>query len=445
MIRWELGRIPFGMRMLIVFWLATLPALALASLWVLDAGLTFYARILIIILLVGWTGFLIMRSYTSIQSHLRTIDNLLEALETDDYSLRASEQYGNDELGSLYARLNKLADTMQYKRVAESELYFLLEKVIDKIDVAITVFDSQQTIRMINPRCCELLSKTAADLVGKHVDKTELANIPKQDTLADFDFSGGSGKWRISWQDYREQGRPGKILYISDLKKVLAEQELKTWKNLIRVITHEVNNSLAPISSISQSLISMIEQANLSAQEIEKVVSVLEVIGARSESLKTFISQYAQIARLPEPNKSDVSLQTLLNKATSMFEDQDFEIKGAIESRQVYGDALQLEQLLINILKNAVESHQGERGRIEIEAGSNSKYITLTIRDEGQGISNPENLFTPFYTTKEGGSGVGLTLCRQISAMHGGNINIKNRVDKQGAEAIIRLPVPSGS
>jgi nitrogen fixation/metabolism regulation signal transduction histidine kinase len=442
--RWELKRIPFGIRMLVVFWLATLPALALASLWVLDAGLTLYARILIIVLLVTWTGFLVMRSYGSLKSHLRTIDNLLEALETEDYSLRASEQYGQDELGSLYARVNKLAESMQYKRVAESELLFLLGKVIEQIDVAITVFDSQQAIRMINPRCCELLSKQSAELVGKKISDTELANLPGEESLADFDFSGGSGKWNISWQEYREQGRPGKILYISDLKKVLAEQELKTWKNLIRVITHEVNNSLAPISSISQSLISMIQQATLSDEEIEKVVSVLEVIGQRSESLKTFISQYAQVARLPEPNKTDISLQTLLNKAKSMFEGQDFEIKGLTEPMQVSGDALQLEQLLINVLKNAVESYQGGKGRIEIDVGGNSRFITLTIRDEGLGITNPENLFTPFYTTKKGGSGVGLTLCRQILAMHGGTINLRNREDRQGAEATIRLPVLSG-
>ena len=441
MSRWSSTRIPFGMRIVIVFGLATLPALLLAALWVLDSDLTLYSRILIIVLMLAWTAYLVTRSHSSIQSHFRTIDNLLEALETEDYSLRATEQYGADELGSLYARVNKLADAMQYKRVAESELHFLLEKVIEQIDVAITVFDSRQAIRMINPRCCELLALKPAELVGRKLGDTELANMPAEEALTDYNFSGGSGKWKISWQEYREQGRPGKILYISDLQTVLAEQELRSWKNLIRVITHEVNNSLSPISSISQSLTSMIQRANMPAEEIDKVVSVLEVIGQRSESLKTFISQYAQIARLPEPNRTEVSLLSLLNKAKSMFEDQDFEITGLTESTQVYGDALQLEQLLINILKNAVESQQDEGGCIKIEVGDNARFLVLTIRDEGQGISNPENLFTPFYTTKRGGSGVGLTLCRQILAMHGGDIDIRNRADKRGAEATIRLPV----
>jgi nitrogen fixation/metabolism regulation signal transduction histidine kinase len=439
--RWDLRRIPFGMRVLLVFALATLPALVLAVLWVLDSELDDYARMLIIFLLVAWTGFLVMASHRSISSHLRSIDNLLEALETEDYSLRATDQYGTDELGSVYARVNKLAESMQYKRVAESELHFLLEKVIEQIDVAIVVFDSQLAISMLNPRCCELLAKSPAELVGTPLAESEFTRLPWKDTLVDYEFPGASGKWKITWQEYREQGRPGRILYISDLQTVLAEQELKTWKNLIRVIAHEVNNSLAPISSISQSLISLIEPANMPAEWRAKVVSVLEVIGQRSESLKTFISQYAQIARLPEPNMTEVSLQSLFKKATSMFEGQQFEIKGLADSTPAYGDALQLEQLLINILKNAVESQQGKAGTIEIEVGSTSKFLILTIRDEGMGISNPENLFTPFYTTKDGGSGVGLTLCRQILAMHGGDISLRNRADTQGAEATIRLPL----
>ena len=258
--------------------------------------------------------------------------------------------------------------------------------------------------------------------------------------LVDYDFPGASGRWQINEQHYRHQGKPGRIIFITDLKQVLSEEEVSAWQRLIRVITHEVNNSLTPISSICQTLESHL--AIIPEDKARALKEGLSVIKERSRGLRDFISVYARIAKLPEPQKIRFSVSDLLKKVDNIFVGQpvSVEFKNADENIFLFGDPVHIEQVLINLIKNALEASDQESFKVELTICNQNGVVEFTVQDEGRGISNAANLFVPFYTTKEKGAGIGLTLSRQIAAKHGGQIILENRPDRRGAIARLRIP-----
>jgi nitrogen fixation/metabolism regulation signal transduction histidine kinase len=421
-----------------LFALAVAPSFILSMLYLSQLAISPYLKALIIILLLSWLAGYSYTFQKGFSHHVRTLSILIEALKNGDYSLRGGGARHTNDLGELYGQINALSDELMSSRAKENELFSLLEKIMDQIRVSIIVLDSNNCIQLLNKSALALLKMDAAVATGLQLTDSPLANIPldSNDQLIDHAFPGASGRWQIQQQEYREQGRPGKIIYITDLKQVLSQEELSAWKRLIRVIAHEVNNSLSPIISICQTLQSLNQQQG----ETGEAAQALEVIQDRAASLKTFISGYAEVARLPEPQKHGFVLNELLLKIQRFFNRSNLRLVETEGQISLYGDPVHIEQLLINLIKNALEASAKTQGIVEIEAIDCGAQCEIRIKDQGPGISNPANLFVPFYTTKAKGTGIGLVLCRQIAAAHHGSVTLINRKDGAGAIATAYLP-----
>ena len=237
---------------------------------------------------------------------------------------------------------------------------------------------------------------------------------------------------------FRERGLPHELLVLTDLSRTLREEERNAWQRLVRVIGHEMNNSLAPIKSIAGSLETLIRRDPPPADWRDDARSGLNIIATRAESLSRFMQAYARLARLPPPQKEAVDLGELVRRVANL--------ETRIPVRVVPGpeiitqaDAAQLEQLLINILHNAAEASLETAGTVTTGWRDVADCVEVFVRDTGPGIMNPTNLFVPFFTTKPGGSGIGLALSRQIAEAHGGSLTLANR-SGPGCEALLRLP-----
>ena len=433
-------RMASDVRLFLDVLLVAVPTLLLLLWFWLSSAEPLASKLIISALALVWVVLLAERVRQHFTYHLRTASTLVEAIRLEDYSLRSSRSRESGALGELYRQVNALADCRQHAEQQEQELRGLLGKIIAQIQVAILAFDSEQNIQLVNPQAAKLAGSPAADLINRNITDTPFAtlNFTAQPNLIEQEFPGASGHWQISWQEYRTGARPGKLLFITDLKQVLSEQEARAWQSLIRVITHEINNSLTPISSISQTLASRVAATDVTRGD-EDFVKGLGLIGQRSEDLTRFIAEYARIARLPEPQKRPFDLASLLEKLQNLYGERVLYRRDKESQAIVNADPTLIEQLLINLIKNGQEA-MGEPGQpVELKLDNAENSVTVQVLDCGQGLANPSNLFVPFYTTKDKGSGIGLVLCRQIANAHGGRLRLENRKDRTGAVATLEL------
>ena len=227
---------------------------------------------------------------------------------------------------------------------------------------------------------------------------------------------------------------------VSDLTRPLREEELQAWQRLVRVIGHELNNSLTPIKSIAQSLENLVKSDPRPEDWGDDMSRGLNVIATRSESLSRFMSSYARLAKLPPPRLVPIEVSGLLRRVTSLETRMPVFFEEC-PPLTIEGDADQLEQVLINLIRNAVDAAQDTGGRVFVRHDRTPTSVSIVIRDEGPGLSNTANLFVPFFTTKRGGSGIGLVLSRQITEAHNGALTLRNAQSGPGCEATLTLPV----
>ena len=445
--------------MALVVLLAGLPATALLlrQLWQ-QAWLSFHPAVLLTaLLLVCWLGsawYVRQR----LVNQLRKLSNLVEAVRLGDFSLRGRNDGDTGGYGELVREINTLAQKLRDQRLRTEETQHLLDKVIRDIDVAILAFDDRLQLTLANPAACQLLGDDWTVLRRRNADELQLRALLdcQLPTVLEHRFGNVSGVWRVQAEQFREQGRSQHLLFITDLKRVLRAEELNAWKRLIRVLSHEVNNSLAPIASVSASLDDLLRKTadapDLTLQsewqqELQRDLhDGLQLIQQRSQSLTEFIRRYADLARLPPPNRRPLAVAALLQRLPQLLPSRPLAIQqsdaAAISAAQLFADPVQLEQLLINVLKNAHEAMQasGAVGAIEVLAHTEHAQLCLQIADRGDGLGNSSNVFVPFYSTKTGGSGIGLVLSRQIAEAHDGSLQLRNR-DGGGCVAEIRLPL----
>lgn len=239
----------------------------------------------------------------------------------------------------------------------------------------------------------------------------------------------------------RQEGQPLRLIILSDLSRALREEERQAWKRIIRVLSHEINNSLAPIKSIAGSLQSLTRRGSLPPELDEDMESGLKVISGRAESLGRFMASYAQLARLPEPHLGAVEVSGLVRRVVAIETRMEVGVQTGPDLT-VQADADQLEQLLINLVKNAVDAALETEGQVDLSWSVSGQQLHVVVADEGPGLPvNTGNLFVPFYTTKPGGSGIGLALCRQIAEGHGGTLTLENSPDGKGARARLTIPL----
>lgn len=391
---------------------------------------------------VVWVAVVAAAVRAHLGRRIRALSNLVEAAHAQDFSIKAAHARESGELGELYRQLNVLIGDLEAGRHTEQELLGMLQKVVDQISVAIVACDANDRIRLVNPLAAQLLRVPAEQLIGIDYAATPLAAVPfsAEPRVVDFRFPGAESRWQVSQQFYRRQGRPARIVFVVDLRLALAEEEILVWQRLIRVISHEVNNSLTPILSLCQTLEGVVARGGAELQS-DVMGDGLSVISQRAKGLKEFISVYARIARLPEPHKVEFPAARLIQRVLAMFPGGAVERVGDVPAATLFGDPVHLEQALINLVKNAVEANEGNTEPVRFGCRLVEGNAEFEIADGGAGIRNPDNLFVPFYTTKPGGAGVGLVLCRKIAARHHGQVSLENRSDAAGAVARLSVPL----
>ena len=428
-------------RVVLLALLAGLPgsACALIMLWTGDyAARTEWT--LTILIVCAWLGFA-MAVRERVVFPLQTLSNLLAALREGDFSVRGRSPRPDDALGEVMREVNTLGSTLREQRLGAMEATTLLRTVMREIDVAIFAFDERQRLRLVNRAGERLLASTAERLLGQTAAELRLDAClegPQQSTLQAA-FPGGAGRWGMRRSRIRERGLPLELVVISDLTQALSEQELEAWQRLVRVLGHELNNSLAPIKSIAGSLKSMLARDRLPEDWREDMRRGLDVITSRSDSLARFIGAYARLAKLPRPQLQPLSVADCVGRAVSSETRLAAEVEPG-PPLTVQGDPDQLEQVLINLLRNATDASLATGGAVRIGWRRDGSMLEIWVKDEGPGLSGTANLFVPFFTTKPGGSGIGLVLSRQIAESHGGALSLENLTDEPGCVARLRLP-----
>jgi PAS domain S-box-containing protein len=364
---------------------------------------------------------------------LRTLANLITALREEDYSLRARSPDRHDVLGDVLVEVNALTALMESRKLEAIEAVTLLKAVLAQIDVAIFAFDAQGRLQLVNRAGERLLATPRERLVGRTALQLGIGDLVEDATI-DRSFAGGSGRWNVRVSEFRERGERHRMLVIADITRALREEEAEAWRRIVRVLGHELNNSLAPIKSIAGSLERLVTREELPEDWRDDLASGMRVIGARTEALTRFTGAYAQLARLPEPRKRDVQVRELARRVAAM----ETRVRVALEGEDVvvHADEDQLEQLLINLVKNAADASEV----VTLRWSQTQSGTVICVEDEGAGVSGTSNLFVPFFTTKPHGSGVGLFLSRQIAEAHGGTLTLENRASGPGAVATLRLP-----
>ena len=417
------------------------PATGLAAYFLLRGGAT-GERWLAAGLLAGFALALALAVRTRAAWPLRTLSNLLSGMREGDFSLRVRGASRADALGELVLEANALAGELRGQRLAALEATSLLRAVMEEIDVAIVVFDPRRRLKLANRAAERLLATPIERLVGSAAAELDLADCLEGEPARTVEraFPGGSGRFGVRRATVREGGLPHELLVVANLSTALREEERLAWQRLIRVLGHELNNSLAPIKSIAGSLERRVGQPELSAEARDDLVRGLAVISERADSLTRFMEGYSRLARLPPPRKESVDVAAVARAAAELEKRVPVLLSGGPETR-VVADPDQLQQVLINLLANAAEAMADGAGRVDLAWRREGSELVLEIRDEGTGLANPTNLFVPFFTTKPRGSGIGLVLCRQIAEAHGGDLRLANREDRRGCVAALRLPL----
>jgi nitrogen fixation/metabolism regulation signal transduction histidine kinase len=376
---------------------------------------------------------------------LQTLSNLLAALGEGDFSIRARGARGGDALGEVMIEVNTLVETLRHQRLDALEATTLLRKVMAEIEVAVFTFDEQRVLKFVNRAGARLLGQTPERTLGRRAEELGLEDCLDGDAprVINTAFPGGVGRWEIRRSSFRQGGLPHGLLVLSDLSQPLREEERQAFQRLIRVIGHEMNNSLAPIKSIAGSLATLIEREPPPSDWRDDMQRGLAVIASRSESLSRFMSAYARLAKLPPPKLAPLDVGGIIDRVASLEKGHNIQIAPG-PTLTIQGDTDQLEQLLINLIRNAVDAVRETGGAVRVgwqRLPGSPASMELWVDDEGPGLSNTGNLFVPFFTTKPGGSGIGLVLSRQIAEAHGGSLMLENRSDRTGCRASLRLPL----
>ena len=433
--------LPFQVRIVLLALMGGAPALLLALVLLREAPIVDSVhRLVVVVLFAVWIGFAIAVRRATVEP-LRSVANLLEALRGGDYAIRGRYARKGDALGDVVLEANRLGATLRAQRFEALEASALLHKVLAEVDVAVLAFDGDDRIRLANRAAGELLRRHSSALIGLTAAETGTDGLLAGARVSSEtrDFPGRSGRWQVMRETFREGGRQFRLLVVTDLSQALREEERRAWRRLIRVIWHELNNSLAPIKSVIETSRDALAAGAPNPAEREELVHNLALVSERAESLRRFLSRYSELARMPEPTIGECDAGALLRQVAAVQPPGRVRVT-VDDGLQLRGDADQLQQALINLVRNAVEATVDGTEPVQLRAVRDGDAVVFEVEDSGPGVANPDNLFVPFFTTKPGGSGIGLVLARQVAEAHGGALSLRNRERQRGCLARLTLP-----
>jgi nitrogen fixation/metabolism regulation signal transduction histidine kinase len=435
-VHWSLEQAVFGLTLL-----GGLPAAAALAWMVWGQSYTFEVRwTLAAVVIAVWVSCAIA-AHQMVTRVLYLAANLLGALHEGDYSIRGTGAKPGSAADLVMKEINSLGDTLQRQRSEAVESTALLTSVMGAIDVAVFAFDMHETLVLANPAAQRLLNTRADEILSKDARALRLERYLSGDTprLVEGAFGAGSARFELRRSTFYRDGKPHQLLVFADLSRALREEQQLAWQRIVRVLSHEINNSLTPIKSIAHSIKRMIGRIP-DVPRAAEIQDGLNLIETRSGALGRFLRQYAQLAKLPKPQERPIRIMLLAHRIAELENRLPIRVQ-ADGDVQVEADPDQLEQLLINIVRNAVDATLETGGQVAIGWKRDDDVLEITVEDEGPGLPDTSNLFVPFFTTKPQGSGIGLALSRQIAEAHGGTLTLENRTDARGCRATLRLPL----
>lgn len=451
------ARLLYENRISLYAFLVALPGLLVSAILVWAQPWTLGSRLALIgiELFAWWLLALALQEQTT--RPLQTLANVIGSLREEDYSFRARNAAPEDALGELSLEVNALADMLADEKIRAIEATALLQRVVDEIEAPLFAFNPTSELVLVNPAGEHLLRQAKVRMLGRNVRDLSLEQCltAENESVVELNLNGSQARWLLRRSSFRQNGVPHTLVVLSDVSRALREEERRAWQRLIRVLGHELSNSLAPIKSIAGSLSSRVASTEMENDVRSDLERGLEIIEARSASLQRFLEAYRKLAQMPTPALREVALEKLIPRLTNL----EMRVPVAVEPGPAVvfqADPDQLEQMLINLIRNAADAvleaaaadskiaaDKGQApplGKVTLRWVAEFSDVILLIEDEGPGLSNPANVFTPFYTTKPSGSGVGLVLSRQIAEAHGGSIEINNRTDRRGCVVRVVLP-----
>jgi nitrogen fixation/metabolism regulation signal transduction histidine kinase len=425
---------------LFCFWLS-LPGLLFAGILLYLQKITSGAAILIASCLLLYLALIAAALIESLVRPLQTLSNVVASMREGDYSFRARGAGSRDALGELATEINLLADLLQKQRVRSLEATALLARILEVMHAPLYAFDREDVLQLVNAAGTQLLNKSYARCFGHSAEELGLEDLLRSADQTIHSFGDKPTRWLLRKTTFRQDGIPHTLLLLADVSVPLQEEEQAAWKRLIRVLGHELSNSLAPIKSIAGSLLARVDVMEGDPDTLRDFRRGLGVVESRADSLHRFVQSYRLLAQLPPPHLKSVSLPRLLEQVVLLEQRLSVALVPG-PAITLHADPDQLEQMFINLLANAVDATLANNAQsVHVGWRVADSVAWVTIEDTGMGIANTENLFVPFYTTKPKGSGVGLALAQQIARAHGGEIRLVNREEGEGARATVRLPI----
>ena len=437
-------RLKHETRILLLTLMSGAPAVVLSVgvLWGTDFSNTTRWTLGGLVLLIWWGLAQVVRD--RVIRPLQTASNLLSALREEDFSVRARSPRRDDALGELMQEINTLSQTLREQRLGALEASALLRAVVAEIEVAVFTFDDARRLRLVNRAGEKLLARPAEQILGRTARELGLEELLNGEPArtAPLTLPGSTGRWGVRRGSFRQEGRPHDLLVMTDLSRALREEERQAWQRIVRVIGHELNNSLAPIKSIAGTMGTMLAKTPRAEDWESDLQSGLAIVASRADALSRFMEAYARLARLPAPRAQSVEVATWIPRVAAVETRMKIEIEPG-PAMVIRADGDQLEQLLINLVRNAVDAatESNRTGQVKVGWTKAASGLEVWVRDDGPGLSDSANLFVPFFTTKPTGTGIGLALSRQIAEAHGGSLMLENRKDVTGCVARLRLLV----